>query len=285
MALEIEEQGRDYWGRYDAGAPFFIGRRMGYEGRVGLGNGFPGCPPPPVRYAAEAYRARFGFWADLIAPTIACEGGSFTALNSYDRAAFSFGIGQFAAHVPQGDFVCFFRALLRLPEAAVYFPTLAVINGRICETSPLEDAQSTLALRTWLNPDPQAVGRQELDAAARLIHWTLHDEAARATQVAQMVAGFQRTMARAVARLPDHALTGAEASIVADLVHHGRAGRFLWPRVAAALGDAEPLARLLEIGGSRWASRIDILRTEIVARPVLGQHRWDHATRSFLNAC
>lgn len=116
MEFGIEARGRDYWGRCGNGAAFFIGRRLRYQGRVGLGNGFPGCPPAPIRYQAEDYRARFGLWADLIAPTIAGEGGSFTALNSYDRAAFSFGIGQFAAHVPEGDFVCLLRTLLELPE-------------------------------------------------------------------------------------------------------------------------------------------------------------------------
>jgi hypothetical protein len=282
MGFEIEERGRDYWGRCDAGEPYFIGRRLSYQGRVGLGNGFPGCPPPPIRYSSEDYAVRFGLWAALIAPSIACEGGSFTALNSYDRAAFSFGIGQFAAHVPNGDFVCFLKALLGLPDAGFYFPTLAVVGGRICEKEPLENATSTLALRNWLNPDADAVGPEELSAAARLIHWTLADEGARAAQVAQMVKGFQRTTARAAERVPGRALTGAEACIVADLVHHGRAGRFLWQRVSAALADPEPLARLLDIGGSRWASRVGTLRAEIVARPVLGQHIWDRATGSFI---
>ncbi len=281
MEFGIEARGRDYWGRCGVGAAFFIGRRLRYQGRVGLGNGFPGCPPAPIRYQAEDYRARFGLWADLIAPTITCEGGSFTALNSYDRAAFSFGIGQFAAHVPDGDFVCLLRTLLELPEAQTYFPTLSVKKGRVCDTNPLEDASSTRALRHWLNPDPEAVGQQELATAARLIHWTLSSDAARTAQVAQMVAGFQRTLARAAQRLPGRALTGAEACVIADLVHHGRAGRFLWQRVAAALADAEPLARLLEIGGARWTSRVDVLRAQILARPRLGKHVWDANLKAF----
>lgn len=288
MDFSIERRGRDYWASYGDAPPFFIGRRLRYQGREGLGTAYPGCPAAPIRFAADDYRTRFGIWADVIAPTIACEGGSFTALNSYDRAAFSFGIGQFAAHIPDGDFVRLFRVLLGMPEACAYFPNLRLGDGRICaidpsgRVAPLEDAASTRALRAWLNPDAQTVGAAELDAAARLTHWTLTHKPARTAQVALMVAGFKRTITRAADHLPGMALTGAAASVIGDLVHHGRAGRFLWRKVAAAAADAEPLARLLDIGGPRWVGRMDGLRAEILSRPILGRHVWNARTRDFV---
>lgn len=288
MDFRIEARGRDYWASCGREAAFFIGRRLAYQGRVGLGTAAPGCPPPPILYSAPAYRARFGLWADLIAPTIACEGSSFTALNSYDRAGFSFGIGQFAAHVPQGDFVHYVRTLLTLPKARLYFPTLTLCAGYVHAVQPtgdpvpLENATSTRALQAWLNPDPAEIGPAEAQAAARLIHWTLHDPAAQAAQVTQMVTSFRRAITRATRHLPGRALTGAEACVIADLVHHGRAGGNLWPRVAAALNEAEPLARLLALGGARWASRVDRLRTEIVTRSALGRHVWDTTNRDFV---
>jgi len=69
---------------------------------------------------------------------------------------------------------------------------------------------------------------------------------------------------------------------IIDLLHHGRGGRALWPKVGAALADAEPLARLLEIGGNFWASRKERLRAEIIALPELATYHWVAETCSFV---
>ena len=52
----------------------------------------------------------------------------------------------------------YFRAILGLPEAAAYFPNLALVSGRIHRTGdpggpvPLESATSTAPLMKYLNP-------------------------------------------------------------------------------------------------------------------------------------
>jgi hypothetical protein len=44
---------------------------------------------------------------------------------------FTFPFLQFAAHLPNGDFVRFLRGLLTLPLASEYFPDLRLSNGRV----------------------------------------------------------------------------------------------------------------------------------------------------------
>ena len=280
MDFQIEQRGLDYWARTGQEPGFFVGRRVRYLGRLGLSNAVPGAP----LVAADAYRAQdyaetYGIWAHILAPIIACEGGRFTALNSYDRAAFSFGVGQFAAHVPEGDFVCLMRRLLALPEAKSYFPELGLAKGRIArvgtDPQPLEDALSTAALRAWFNPDAAAIDAAEVQAAARLIHWTRMQPAAHRAQMAQMVARARAHMQRALQKLSLESLAGPYCVVLIDLLHHGRGGAGLWPKVAAALAAPDPLAALLAIGAGPWAGRVAQLRGEIAKIPELGCVFWD----------
>ncbi|MBU6251853.1 MAG: hypothetical protein KGN98_01525 [Alphaproteobacteria bacterium] len=280
MDFQIEQRGRDYWARTGQEPAFFVGRSVRYQGRQGLSNAVPGVPLVAADvYRAEDYAETLGIWAYVIAPTIACEGGRFTALNSYDRAAFSFGIGQFAAHVAEGDFVCLVRALLALPEAKSYFPDLILEKGRIslrgAHPQPLDEATTTAALMAWLNPDPAAIDAAEVQAAARLIHWMRTRPSARRTQVTHMVARARQHMQCAMRKLSLASLSGSYCVVLIDLLHHGRGGAGLWPKVAAALAAPDPLAALLAIGAGPWAGRVAQLRGEIAKIPELGCVFWD----------
>lgn len=107
--------------------------------------------------------------ADFIAPTSQCEGDNYLTLNTYDRAKFTFGFGQFTANVPGGDFVLFFRDMLALD----YFPNLRVKSGSIVKTSamgdvPLETSGLTRPLMDYLNPTAAHIEDDEVAAAAKL---------------------------------------------------------------------------------------------------------------------
>ena len=110
------------------------------------GLAFYGADADPAYSAVD--HAALGTWAHLSEVTVAGEGlVRSTTLNTWDRAAFTFGFLQFAAHVPDGDFVQWFRAMLKHPEAADYFPALRLAGGRIADPSgPLESATSTAGL-------------------------------------------------------------------------------------------------------------------------------------------
>jgi hypothetical protein len=108
-----------------------------------------------VIYKPEDYKNSIDYWAYFINPTALAESkGSFHCLNTYDSAGFTIGFLQFAAHVAEGDFVKFFRALLELDEAAIYFPDLGLENGHIVQRTPhgvfrLENASSSEPLKRY----------------------------------------------------------------------------------------------------------------------------------------
>ncbi|MFM7027638.1 MAG: hypothetical protein ACKOXK_03045 [Chakrabartia sp.] len=281
MDFQIELRGADYWAQAAGGAAFFVGRRVRFGGRTGLMNDRTG-----PAYVARHYLPDIGIWASALAPTIACEGGRFCALNSYDRARFSFGIGQFAAHVPEGDFVGLMRRLLILPEAAAYLPDLCLAAGRICRAGPdapepLESGQSSARLALWCNPHRAQIDGQEAQLAARLIHWTAHHRSARLVQLAQMIASFRAGLGRACRHLEVSRLAAPNAVVIADVLHHGRGGARPWARLAAALDQPEALAALLDIGARRWPARIAALRAALQTLPELAAYHWDRTLGDF----
>jgi hypothetical protein len=66
-------------------------------------------------------------------PTIVAEsaGGHHLLVNTYDRARFTFGFYQLAAHTPDDNLILLFRELLKLQNAATYFPDLTLQSNRV----------------------------------------------------------------------------------------------------------------------------------------------------------
>jgi hypothetical protein len=257
------EQGNKYYGKID-GSRFFIGSRVSYEGGKGLMN-ISGTSTQ--RYDRSAYRPTFGFWADFIHPTAMAEGALYHTLNTYDRAYFTFSFLQYAAHVPNGDFVVYLRALLKLPLAKEYFPDLTLQNNRVCRitdegVAALESDTSTAALLDYLNPSLKEIEDTEVIQAAKFIHWAQNDTAHRQTQIAVGIAHFKEKM---VAYAQQYGLHGADDTIclvTADIRHQGRAKS---SAIIVALQSANPLDALLEIGEPKYHQRLVVLRREIKA--------------------
>jgi hypothetical protein len=287
ILFTISRLDRDFSCTADGGARFFVGRRVTYEGRIGLYNVFAGSKLEKLRYKAADFETEYGFWASVIEPTATVEGGGlFLTLNTYDSARFTFGFGQFAAHVANGDFVKYLRAMLTLPDAPAYFPHLGVVGGRICKTDgatpqPLEDDESTSKLMRYLNPSSDEVEDSEVIAAAKLIHWTSNSAAARATQVKQMADTFREHVMRADRRVGLDGVSADCCCVIADILHHGRNGADRWPRIETALRTSLPLAELLKIGLPRWKERLDGLKSAIAARPQLASRTWSRAAGDF----
>ncbi|MEO7391898.1 MAG: hypothetical protein ABIU58_06965 [Ramlibacter sp.] len=279
------EEGNKYFGRID-GQRFYIGRRVTYKGRKGLTN-LSGTRAQ--RYDPAKYRPVLGFWADFIQPTAACEGALFHTLNTYDRARFTFAFLQFAAHVPNGDFVRYLRALLALPLGAEYFPDLTLANGRICRVrdgnaalEPLESDDSTEGLMDYLNPSSDEVEDTEIIQAAKFVHWAQNDPEHRRVQIESGVANFRSSM---VSYARSYGLNGAGDTIclvVADIRHQGRAGS---AAIVSALASAKPLEALLKLGEPEYHERVLTLRREIkrgLAEGLLGAHQYSLAQKDFV---
>lgn len=268
--FSIEREGRTFRARADGGTPFFVGYETSYSDKAsgqdfeGLYN-VPSKELPKLLYSASDMRPIYGFWADFVAPTARCEGGNFLTLNTYDRAAFTWGFGQFAAHVPDGDFVRFLRDMLNRAESLEYFPNLRVVQGRIVKIEgekqiPLETAQSTDPLMRYLNPTTTAVEDAEVVAAAKLIHWTTNHVPAREMQAQHMVGTFKRLLREADTRLGLDGRAADICCVVCDIRHQGRAK---FKTMAQTLAGANPLSELLKLGSLAYPERIKTLKAAL----------------------
>jgi len=286
--FQIERVGNNFFCRADSGLRFFIGRRVPYESNIGLYNIFSQSPLEKLLFRAVDFSDAIGFWANFVEPTAICEGRNFLTLNTYDRAAFTFGFGQFAAHVPNGDFVQYLRSLLRTPSSLEYFPHLTIENGRICSVASsgalvqLEDDGSTEKLMRHLNPTLDEVEDSEVVAAAKLIHWTSNVPSARQAQIDQMVTTFKSFMRRAEARIEMSNRPASQCCVIADILHHGRGGKMTWPLIDAAVKSSKPFLNLVEIGAPKWDDRKRKLRKAIEADISFGDKVWSLTNHDFV---
>jgi hypothetical protein len=281
------EEGTKYYGRVDDGGWFFVGRRVAYEGGKGLMNV---TGTAAQRYRGADFRPQFGFWADFIQPTAAAEGALFHTLNTYDRARFTFTFLQYAAHVPNGDFVRFMRTLLQLPQAGEYFPDLVVEGGRIVRIAEdgtrtaLESDGSTAGLLDYLNPSRAEVEDTEVIQAVKLVHWAQNDPAHRRVQIEVGIAHFKRNLLDYAKRYGLDGSADVVCLVIADIRHQGRAKSV---DIVAALAGPKPLEALLAIGKEKYPGRIASLRREIKALTdagVLGTKKYSVAKKDFVAA-
>lgn len=79
------------------------------------------------KYQVSDFPGAQSQWAHFILPTLTAEGDAlYATLNSYDRAAFTFGAPQLAAHMANRNFGVYLRKLLRLENASQHFPELSL---------------------------------------------------------------------------------------------------------------------------------------------------------------
>ena len=278
------EQGNKYFGKID-GTRFFIGSRVPFDGGKGLMN-IKGTPAQ--RYNREEFRGTHGFWADFIHPTAMVEGALYHTLNTYDRALFTFTFLQYAAHVPNGDFVVYFRALLKLPLAVEYFHDLRLVNNRISRITdegtaiPLESDTSTAGLMDYLNPSRREVEDTEVVQAAKFVHWAQNDPLHRQTQIDTGIAHFKEKMVSYANRYDLDGALDSICLVIADIRHQGRARS---PAIVTALNSSKPLDALLSIGEQKFPERISTLRREIkklTEEGTLGAHVYSLEQRDFV---
>ncbi|HXQ70250.1 MAG TPA: hypothetical protein VN844_07165 [Pyrinomonadaceae bacterium] len=277
------EQGNKYFGKID-GTRFFIGSRVPFDGGKGLMN-IKGTADQ--RYNREDFRGTHGFWADFIHPTAMAEGALYHTLNSYDRALFTFSFLQYAAHVPNGDFVVYFRKLLGLPLAVEYFHDLRLVNNRISRitdngTIQLESDTSTAGLMDYLNPSRREVEDTEVVQAAKFVHWAQNDPLHRQVQIDTGIAHFKEKMVGYADRYNLDGTLDSICLVIADIRHQGRAKS---PVIVTALHSSKPLESLLAIGEQRFPERISTLRKEIkklTDEGTLGTHVYNRERRDFV---
>lgn len=223
-----------------------------------------------LTYDPANYVGQHGFWAYFIAPTAKAESkNSFVCLNTYDNALFTFGFMQYAAHVPNGDFVRYFKRLLAFPNAQDYFPKLVLNNNRIFyrdtngTLTQLEDNTSTQKLMNYLNPSLNAVENQELICSARMVHWASNDAAHRALQVDTAIEFFKENMREYASIYNLDGYPDKICQVICDIRHQGRAKS---QHIINALNTSNlntAYTRLLQLGQDAYPERINTIRSVI----------------------
>jgi hypothetical protein len=269
---------------------FTFAFRTMYDGNVGLYNTQVSGVPVynPVDYMPE-----FGFWAKFIYPTAMAESqGAYTCLNTYDKAKFTFSFMQYAAHVPNGDFVRFFKKLLALPNATDYFPKLILKDSRIFyknsngTLSQLETDLSTQELMDYLNPSLQEVESQELICAARMVHWATNDTNHRRIQVETAIHHFKANMVEYNKRFKLNGVPAKVCQMICDIRHQGRG---MNDRIANALNTNGnynlAFTNLCSIGAANYSQRINTVRSTITKLLNDGSFnkKYDSASNSFIS--
>lgn len=292
--FDIVRDGSRFSARPDNAAPFPIGTRVKYRNkktgveRFGLsndGNLFGSAEAKQQIFLASDFADVYPFWSDFIEPTAICEGQSFLSLNTYDLARFTFGFGQFAAHVPDGDFIRWFRDMLQRAEAIDYFPNLEVQGGRIVKVEEgkvvaMESKDSTDRLQTFFNPTLDEVEDAEVIGAAKLIHWTNNHPEVRLLQVQHMINTARRLVVESDKRLGLDGRTADLCCIVMDVRHQGRAG---FSDLQEALLAPKPFEALLEVGGSGEPERVRNLMAALGPRRAkLQKKKWSRSAADFV---
>lgn len=284
----ISRQGQNYLATPAGGKTFYIGSRTSYKGLAGLVN--TRVQDGPV-YDPALYEKEHGFWAWFVYPTAMCESKlSFHCLNTYDRAAFTFGFMQYGAHVPGGCFVKLMRSLLALPEAKQYFPSLELRNGFIFNISnnqpvQLETNNDTTKLMRYLNGSSASVDQDELQAAVRFVHWAQSSEAHCALQVSVAIDAFRDYMKAYAVQYKLNGLPDYICHTVCDIRHQGRASS-AQIRAALSSGNNEAVyVGLLKLGAALYAERIHTLRDAhqaLIQKGVFGKHIYDAGNEMFV---
>lgn len=276
---------------------FLVGKEVNDAARKYHGIFMPGASYWGEIYRAAEYRPSLRTWATLLEVTGACESENhFNLVNTYDRAKFTFGFYQLAAHTPQDNLILMFHRLAELPDFKGYFPELELRGGRLFrvdsdggatdleqEFTASNGERQIMLFMNYLNPQRVPIDRQEVLQAARLIHWTQHDPAARLAQVRTAADILQRKMsARYARKLPLDGKSDIVCAIVADIFHQGRS---TFAAVKPLLSSADPVEALLKVNDAAWSGRNNRLRAAIkVAKDDgrLGQKHYSAATNEFV---
>lgn len=172
---------------------FMVGREVSQPTKNYFGLYVPTTEYWGPIYKAEDYRQELDHWALLLEVSGACESENrFVLVNTYDRAKFTFGFYQLAAHTPRDNLILLFKRLARLEAFKSYFPELDVRDGKLVRVDPNGSATNLeqelqasngemqiMLFMNYLNPARKAIDPQEALQAARLIHWTVNHPDAR----------------------------------------------------------------------------------------------------------
>jgi hypothetical protein len=230
----------DYFAKLPGVAEYYVARSTDYLSRRGLMQPMSKLYGP--RYTIPAFTGEYGTVAGMLGVISAGESsGYFNRLNTYDRAAFTLGFFQLAAHTPNDNLILLFRrAASGNSTFQALFPDLKLVDGVLhrdlgTHTLSLEKQyprpghpteMNLKDFMTYLNADGVSVDDTELSTSARLIHLANSDEAFNQLQV-NVAAQITMRKLRNIYSVW-YSLDGVSDLIctaIADIHHQGRGTR------------------------------------------------------------
>jgi hypothetical protein len=299
-AFDLRKEGKRWFAtRIDipGGSEFYVGSEVVQPSKNFYGIFQPGTSYYGPKYDAAKYADTIDQWAYLIDVTAVCESNLyFNLINTYDRARFTFGFYQLAAHTPRDNLILFFREALLDQDFQQLFPDLKLKGGKVyraaqdgTETDLEEESfdagsgeNQLKKFMAYLNPIRTQIDEQEVLQAARVIWWANNSEACQNAQVSIANAILQRKLSERYATWYDlDGETDIVCAIVADIHHQGRAKKSV---VRTALAASNKVKALLKIGEDDYPERIAALRSRIEkwkAEGMLGSKRYNAALNEF----
>lgn len=290
----------DYFATLPGVAEYYVARSTKYEAFNGLAQ--PSSKVTGPLYASSAFAEEYGAVAGILGVISAGEsGGYFNRLNTYDRAAFTFGFFQLAAHTPNDNLILLFRRAAN--ENAAFqklFPDLKLVNGVLhrnlgAHAVSLENQyprpghpneQNLKDFMTYLNADSAIIDTTELSAAARIVHLANSDEVFNRLQVNVAAQITMRKVRDAYSNWYNlNGVADLICAAIADIHHQGRGTK---TEVRAALSSAssvqEKVSALCNIGAAQYPERCKTLKqalTKAANDGYLGVSVFDKASGLF----
>ncbi|KQW43172.1 MULTISPECIES: hypothetical protein [unclassified Ensifer] len=254
----------------DTGVTSYAGKVLKYGSRRGLSRA-----SDLLLYDRHEAENQIGAWAHFMWPSVTAESnGRYISINAWDRAHFTWGFYQLAAHTPNDNLILLMRELAALPSAKRFFPDLTLVDGVLSRTTDVgtvsleTEYQVTvgngtemqlLDFMSYLNPTSQRLEEREVFTAAKFAAWANEDSAMRDATVRVSV----RIMKRKIkARAGTFGLVGKRPELaiwISDMFHQGR-GSTSQAKAALALPEfADQLEALSRIDTT--GQHVERLRT------------------------
>jgi hypothetical protein len=290
----------DYFAKLPGVAEYYVARSTKYGSLRGLMQPISKLYGP--RYAISAFAGEYGTVAGMLGVISAGESsGYFNRLNTYDRAAFTLGFFQLAAHTPNDNLVLLFRrAVGENPAFRALFPDLKLVDGVLhrdlgSHTVSLEkkyprpghpNEKNLKDFMAYLNADGENVDDTELSTSARLVRLANSDEAFNHLQVNVAADITMRKLRSAYSNWYNlNGVSDLICTAIADIHHQGRGTK---TQVRNALSSASTVQgkvkALCKVGQANFAERCATLKQALAkaeADGYLGTSVFDKASGLF----
>ncbi|GAB6140676.1 hypothetical protein JCM14076_14050 [Methylosoma difficile] len=277
----------DYFAKLPGVAEYYVASNTKYESRRGLWQ--PTSKLNGPRYTIAAFAEEYETVAGMLGVISAGESsGYFNRLNTYDRAAFTFGFFQLAAHTPNDNLVLLFRrAAVENSAFQALFPDLKLVDGVLHRDlgshkvslekqypRPGHPSEKNLKdFMTYLNADGTSIDDRELSASALLVHLANSDEAFNRLQVSVAAQITMRKLTSAYSLWYNlNGVSDLICTAIADIHHQGRGTK---TEVRNALLSANTVqgkvSALCKVGQDNYAERCATLK-QVLAKAEADEH-------------